>query len=110
MGEKSSRAKKFVTVTDAQGFFSIADVTDGVATIDIAMTGFAPMQLSVTVAPDAARGKWELTLLSLEAIRAALKPVLSQPFTQVQIRSELVKTSEVPMPVVTKTGARMHYA
>jgi len=97
-GEKSSRAKKFVTVTDAQGFFSIADVTDGAATIDIAMTGFAPMQQSVTVAPDAALGKWELTLLSLEAIRATLKPVLSQPFTAVQVRSEPVKTAEAPKP------------
>ena len=94
--------KKFVTVTDTQGLYSITDLADGAASIDVAMTGFEPFKQSVTVAPDVVLGKCELTLLSLDAIRTALKPVLSEPFTATQVRSEPVKTAEAPKPEAKK--------
>ena len=89
--------KKFVTVTDTQGFYSFPTLADGAATIDVEMTGFAPIKADVTVAPDAI-GKWELKLLSLEQIRTALKPVLSAGVTVAQERSEPKKMSEAPKP------------
>ncbi len=98
--------KKLVTVTDVQGFYSIADMADGAATVQIEMTGFEPLKQSVTVAPDAALGKWELTLLSLDAMRAALKPVASQPFTQIQTTSQPVKTAEAPKPEEKKDAKK----
>jgi len=98
--------KKFTTVTDAQGFYSIAEVADGAATIQIEMTGFEPFKQSVTVAPDTSLGKWEMTLLSLDAMRTALKPVASQPFTQVQTSSQPVKTAEAPKPEEKKDAKK----
>lgn len=96
--------KKFATVTDSQGLYSLADVGDGAATIIVEMTGFAPMKQSVTIAPDAAMGKWELTQLTLDQVRAALKPVISEPFTATQVRSEPQKTAEAPKPAAGKAA------
>ena len=96
--------KKSVTVTDTQGFYSVADLADGTATIDVEMTGFAPVKQGVTIAPDLPMGKWDLTLLSLDQMRTALKPVLSEPFTVTQARSEPQKTAEPPKPPAGKTA------
>ena len=64
--------KKSVTITDTQGFYSFPSLTDGAATIDVEMTGFAGVKQDVTVAPDVVMGKSELKQLSLEQIRTAL--------------------------------------
>ena len=67
--------KKSAAVTDTQGLFSFPDLADGAWSIQVDMTGFAPVKQDVTVAPDAPAVKWELKLLSLDQIRAAAKPV-----------------------------------
>ncbi len=89
-------AKKFVAVTDMQGFYSFPALADGAAAIDVEMTGYAQIKQQVAIAPDIATGKWELQLLSLEQIRTQLKPVLSAGIAETQTRSELKRTSEAP--------------
>jgi carboxypeptidase family protein len=68
--------KKVTAVTDAQGIYSFADLADGAWTIDIEMTGFAPIKQDVAVAKDVTPGAFELKLLSIDEIRAAVKPVV----------------------------------
>jgi len=89
-------SKKFVAVTDLQGFFSFPTLADGAGTIQIAMTGFVPTKQELTIAPNAAMGKWELTQLSLDQIRSTLKPVLSAGIAVAQTRSEPKKTGAAP--------------
>lgn len=67
--------KKAVAVSDDQGLFSFADLADGVWSLDIEMTGFAPLQQQVTVSPDLPVAPFEMKLLTLDQIRAAAKPV-----------------------------------
>lgn len=99
---KAEVGKKFVTVTDVLGRYSFAEVPDGAAAIQVEMTGFTPIKQSLTVAPDQPAGKWELTQMSLDEMRAALKPVLSEPFTVAQVRSEPLQTAEAPKPEAGK--------
>jgi hypothetical protein len=68
-------SKKVVAISDAQGVFSFPDLADGTWSLDIEMTGFAPVKQDVTIAPNAAPGVFELKLLTLDQIRAAAKPV-----------------------------------
>ncbi|MEO6815306.1 MAG: TonB-dependent receptor [Edaphobacter sp.] len=88
--------KKFVAVTDMQGFYSFPTLADGPATVDVDMTGYAQIKQQVAIAPNVATGKWELQLLSLEQIRTQLKPVLSAGIAETQTRSELKRTSDAP--------------
>jgi hypothetical protein len=67
--------KTAVAITDTQGVYSFPDLTDGTWTIELEMTGFAPIKQEVTVAPNAPAGAFEMKLLSLEQMRAAAKPV-----------------------------------
>ena len=97
--------KKYVTVTDTQGFYSIADLADGAATVDVAMTGFAELKQDVTVAADGALAKLELKQMSLDEMRAALKPVMSAPYTEVQAKSEVKVTAVAPKPKVDASAA-----
>ncbi len=90
--------KKFVTVTDLQGFYSFPTLADGPATMVVEMTGFSSLKQNVAIGPDAATGKWELQLMSLDAIRAALKPVQSAEITVAQAKSEPKRTSDAPKP------------
>ncbi len=63
---------KFTSVTDQQGVYRFADLADGVWTVTTEMTGFSPMTREVTVAPNVPAEKWELKLLPLEQIAAAV--------------------------------------
>jgi len=90
--------KKYVTVTDTQGFYSIPELADGPASVDVTMTGFAELKQDVTVAPDGALAKLELKQMSLDEMRAALKPVISAPYTEVQAKSEVKVTAVAPKP------------
>jgi hypothetical protein len=90
--------KKLVTVTDSQGFYSFPTLADGAANIDVEMTGFSPIKQDVTVTADGATAKLELKLMSLEAIRTAVKPVLSAGVGVAATRSEPKKTNETPKP------------
>ncbi len=98
-------AKKLVTVTDGQGFYSFAELADGAATVTVSMTGFAEAKQEVTIAVGGAMGKVELTLMTLEQMRAALKPVLSAPYTAEVVRAEVVKTGDAPKKAAATGGA-----
>jgi hypothetical protein len=65
--------KRFVSVTDEQGFFSFSDLTDGTWTIEVAMQGFSTIKQEVSAAPDAAAAKWELSILPLDQIKAEIE-------------------------------------
>ncbi len=98
-------AKRFTTVTDTQGFYSFSGLADGAATIRIQMTGFATLEQPITIASDAALGKAELQLLTLDQMLAQMKPVLSAAITEVQTRSEPKKTGEAPKPAGNQPAA-----
>ena len=97
--------KKYVTVTDTQGFYSIPELADGAASVDVEMTGFAPLKQDVTVTADGAMAKLELKLLSLDEMRAAMKPVLSAPYTEVQAKAEVKVTAAAPPKAKTAPPA-----
>ena len=97
--------KKYVTVTDTQGFYSIPDLADGAASVDVTMTGFAELKQDVTIAADGALAKLELKQMSLDEMRAALKPVMSAPYTEVQAKAEVKVTAVAPKPKVDAAAA-----
>jgi hypothetical protein len=97
--------KKYVTITDTQGFYSFPALADGPATLDVEMTGFGTLKQEIAVAADAPMAKLELKLLTLEEMRSALKPVLSAPYTVAQAASAVVKTSEPPKPTAAQAAA-----
>ena len=66
--------KQFSTVTDSQGLYEFPDLADGVWKIQIAMSGFSPLENQMTVAPNLAQGEWEIQLLSSEQLLADAKP------------------------------------
>ena len=61
--------KKFVSVSDEQGFFSFPDLGDGTWTMEVAMQGFSTLKREVSAA-DAGSTKWELSMLPLDQIEA----------------------------------------
>ncbi len=71
--------KKFTAITDQQGFYSFPDLPDGTWTIQVEMLGFSTMKQDVAVAANAPADKWELKLLPLNEIRAAIAPPPSAP-------------------------------
>jgi trimeric autotransporter adhesin len=70
--------KKVVAVTDDQGRYYFPDLADGTWTIEISMTGFAPIKQDIAVAPNTPIGTFELKLMSLDEMRAAVKPMKAQ--------------------------------
>lgn len=62
--------KQQVTVTDRQGLYEFADLANGAWEIKIEMRGFSTLEASVTVAPNAPQGTWELKLLGLDQLLA----------------------------------------
>jgi hypothetical protein len=67
-------SKQFETTTDQQGLYSFPDLADGKWTIEIEMTGFETLKQEVVIGPNAPAGKWELRLLPLHQIKAAISP------------------------------------
>jgi hypothetical protein len=65
--------KKFVTTTNEQGRYSLADLTDGHWSIEIKMLGFGAIQQDVVIAPGAPAGAWELKMLPLGQIKAQIE-------------------------------------
>jgi hypothetical protein len=76
-------AKKFTAVSDQGGLYHFDDLADGAWTIEIEMQCFQTLETQVTIAPDTAAGKWELTLLPTDQLMARTKvvqnPILPQP-------------------------------
>jgi hypothetical protein len=67
--------KKVVAIADPMGLYSFPNLADGAWTIEVQMTGFAPLKQDVSIAPAAAAGAFELKLMTLEQIRAAANPM-----------------------------------
>src|SRR5215469_11802262 len=67
--------KKVVAVSDQQGSYSFADLPDGLWNIQVEMQCFSTIEQTVTIAPNAPAGTWELKLLSLDQIMAKAKEV-----------------------------------
>src|SRR6202011_2405493 len=66
--------KKFTVTTDEAGRYRFDDLPDGEWTIDISLQCFAPTHADVTITPQTAPGKWELTLLPTQQLIALAKP------------------------------------
>ena len=66
--------KSFVTSTDDSGAYSFANLPDGIWTLRISMLGFSPVTREVGVAPDAPSPNWDLTVLTLDALRKQMAP------------------------------------
>ncbi len=62
-----------VTTTNEAGLYTFADLSDGVWKIETEMTGFAAQSRQVTVSANTPREKWELTLLPVDQVKAAVQ-------------------------------------
>lgn len=60
-------------ITDLLGVYTFPDLADGVWTLEIVMTGFAPVSQQVKIAGGAAPAVWELKLLPLDQVKAAIQ-------------------------------------
>jgi hypothetical protein len=80
----ASQGDKTITaITDQQGLYEFADLADGQWKIEIAMSGFAPLNETVTVGPDVPQRRWDMNLLGLEQMMAQAKAA-----TQLKARPE----------------------
>src|SRR5260370_26534533 len=59
--------KRQAAITNDQGVYSFADLTDGVWTMQVEMLCFEPHKLDVTVGPSAPAALWQLKLLPVDA-------------------------------------------
>jgi hypothetical protein len=64
--------QKVVTVTDSNGAYRLADLTEGVWTLRVEMLGFVPVVQDVTIAAGSPPLTWALTLMPFEAITQGL--------------------------------------
>jgi hypothetical protein len=70
---------KVTAVTNDAGIYTFPDLPDGAWTLEVQMTGFAPVKQDVTSGPNATPEKIELKALSLDQLRAAAKPAKVDP-------------------------------
>jgi trimeric autotransporter adhesin len=66
--------KKLVAVTDSQGLYGFADLTDGVWNFQVEMLCFTPLKMEVASAPNSPSPEWELKLLPFDEIKASAPP------------------------------------
>jgi hypothetical protein len=94
-------SQKIVALSDQQGSYFFADLTDGAWKIVIEMQCFSTIDQTVTIAPNVLAGNWELKLLSLDqimaqakTIKAEIKPVLSASSIATPGKNEARKPDE----------------
>ena len=97
--------KTAVAITDEQGVYTFPDLADGKWTIEIEMTGFAPVKQEVTVAPNAPAGAFEMKLLTLGQIRAAAKPVTVEVATAASTAAAATSQISEAKPGAPAAGA-----
>ncbi len=92
--------KKFIAITDPQGFYSFPDVPDGKWALEIEMAGFATVQQEVVIGPNMPAAVWELKMLPLDQIKAEIKQVVTSPnVTPAPSKSEPAKSAQTkPQP------------
>ena len=72
---KATQAGKTVTATTGDdGSYTLPDLADGNWTIELEMTGFAPLKQDVVIAPNMPPGQWDLKLLPVGEIQTAAAP------------------------------------
>ena len=96
-----------VTVTDPQGLYRFADLTDGVWTLRIEMRGFETISLDVTVAAAAPPSMWELKLLPFEAIASSIARATAATLSpaNTDVGPKTGATSGSPATRAPRTGA-----
>ncbi len=60
---------KLTTITNEQGVYAFADLTDGLWTLTVEMTGFASATRQVTISSNSPLEHWDLILLPLDQVQ-----------------------------------------
>ncbi len=93
--------KKFVAVTDDQGVFTFPDITNGTWTIQVEMSGFAPMKDQVVVGPNMpVAPPWELKMLPLDEMKAEI----AAPVTVATAPPPQPKSDDAKAPAATNAA------
>ena len=71
--------QKLVTTSDDQGAYSFANLPDGIWTIQVDMFGFARLSKEVGIAPGAPSPTWQLSVLSVGALKQELANAAPKP-------------------------------
>jgi carboxypeptidase family protein len=71
--------KQFVTITNQQGVYRLADLADGVWTVRVEMLAFATASQDITIAAGAQPSLWELKLVPFEEIAKIAAPSAANP-------------------------------
>jgi hypothetical protein len=94
-------SQRFVAVSDQQGIYSFADLSDGIWKILVEMQCFSRIEQTVTIAANMPATKWELKLLSLDeimaeakAVKAEIKPMLSASSDAASTKGEATKPKD----------------
>src|SRR5262245_58608832 len=66
--------KKVVTTTDENGIYDFKNLDDGIWSIQLSMLGFAKTTKEIGITPAAPPAEWELKLMSLPELKAAVAP------------------------------------
>jgi hypothetical protein len=85
--------RRLTAVTDEQGAYSFASLTDGTWSIQVEMLCFEPIRLEVAVAPNAPDAEWDLKMVPFERIQASAPP---PPPTPVAPAAASVAAAAVP--------------
>jgi hypothetical protein len=98
-------ATKISAVTDQGGLYTIPDLANGPAKIEIEMQCFSTVHADVTISPATAAGKWELNLQPLDQITKLTKlPPAPAPSLSVKPKSPATQgapnenAAELPKP------------
>ena len=96
---------KVSTVTDQGGLYTVPNLADGPAKIDVEMQCFSTVHADIAISPTTAPGKWELSLLPLDQITKLTKlppapiPSISlKPKTAATPGSPNENAAELPKP------------
>jgi trimeric autotransporter adhesin len=92
----SQGAKKITVTSDEGGRYRFDDLPDGPWKIEISLQCFATIHGDVTVAANTAPGKWELTLLPPDELKALAKPVQPGLTTPPTLQAEAGKKPDAP--------------
>jgi len=97
--------QRLTAITDPHGFYSFAELADGIWTIEVRMPGFSTPRQNVTIAPNMPLAKWELKLLSLDAIRHTLLTNEQKPQNNATV-SEAAASAPPPVTAAKPTKPR----
>jgi hypothetical protein len=91
----ATQGSKTISVsTDERGLYRFADLADGAWTIEIKLQLFQPIRSNVTVSANVTPGKFELTTLSMEDLKALAKSVLPRVLPLPKLQEPAEKKAE----------------